>query len=480
MTRLITAKSARLNAELYRLCITENLPFAVDIARSHGSYLRSVEGQDIFDWAGYFGSKLLAHNHPGLYEKSYVKRLVRAANNKAPNPNFLTRECLAFYKLAFSLAPRSMKAGKELEIYAVNSGAEVVENMLKYLISRYNSRVGRADKLSRRRFIVFRNSFHGRTVFALSITNVHSPVMEKDFHPLFHSALQADFPAAVFSGFEPEKMRQYNDNTTDRTLSSIDLMLREHAGAVVGVIVEPIQSAGGQNVALLCFFEELSALAWKHGVYLGFDEVQTGLGGTGRTYYIDHLNLPHPPQALVVAKKFGVGVLYMLDHLVDVGVLDSTWGGPLVDMVRATQEIKIMKREKLIERTATLGQILRAGLLDLEQRYADCIINVRGLGFVQGFTVLPAHTNRARDMLIDLALRKYLLLMLDAGKSAIRLRPNLSTSQEDVDRFLDVLEQCLKRFRKERPRAWAREAQRQRTGGVANFMRLAEQAGGTS
>ena len=237
------------------------------------------------------------------------------------------------------------------------------------------------------------------------------------------------------------------------------------------MVAEPIQSAGGHNVPLPRFFEELSTLTWDHGVYLGFDEVQTGLGGTGKTYYVDHLDLPHPPQALVVAKKFGVGVLYMLDHLIDVGVLDSTWGGPLVDMVRARQEIRIMKRERLIERTARLGKMLTAGLLDLEKRYPDCIINARGLGFVQGFTVLPAHTGKARDLLLDIALRKYLLLMLEAGKSAVRLRPNLSTSRADVERFLGMLEQSLKQFRKERPRGWGHEAASQRGGSIATFMR---------
>jgi L-lysine 6-transaminase len=164
----------------------------------------------------------------------------------------------------------------------------------------------------------------------------------------------------------------------------------------------------------------------------------------------------------------------MLDHLVDVGVLDSTWGGPLVDMVRATREIGIMKRERLIEETARLGKVLTAGLLDVEKRYPDCLINVRGLGFVQGFTVLPAHTGAARDLLLKIALRQYLLLMLDAGKSSVRLRPNLSTSRADVERFLSVLEQCLKRLRRERPREWARESLRQRSGSVENFTRLAQ------
>ncbi len=471
--RLKTRISNRLNERFYKLCITENFPFVVDIEKSRGMYLRSAEGQDIFDWAGYYGSKLIAHNHPGLYEKGYLRRLTVAANNKVPNPDFLTRECLEFYETAFAMAPKAMRSSPELEVYAVNSGAEVVENMLKYLISRFNSRVGLADKLSRRRFIVFKNSFHGRTVFALSMTNIPSPVMVKDFHPLFRSAMAVPFPAAVFSGFDPDAMRRYNSAAAERSLSSIERILKRHAGTVVGIIVEPIQSAGGHHVAMPSFFEELSRLARDHGAYIGFDEVQTGMGGTGKPFYADHLNLAAPPQALAAGKKFGVGVLYMLDHLRDVGVLDSTWGGPLVDMVRFMRELEIVGRERLIERAAEVGRFLLKGLRELEERYPDCMVNPRGVGTLLGFTVLPAHDRRPRDLLLDIALRRHLLLMLEAGKSSVRLRPCLSAAREDAARFLELLDWTMRDFRAERPAEMAREALRQRRLPVSAFMRLA-------
>jgi len=467
MSVLRTHLSRRLNRELYRYCLTENYPFVVDLERSHGSYLRTVEGQDVFDWAGYYASKLIGHNHPGLRERAYVKRLVRAANNKVPNPDFLTRECLDFYRLAFSLAPRSMKTSRELEVYAINSGAEAVENMLKYLISRHNSKVGRVDSLRHRRFIVF----HGRTVFALSLTTVETTVITKDFHPLFRSAVAVDFPAGVFSGRDASEMRRYNDRASARALEGIEKQLVRHAGSVTGIIVEPIQGAGGHNVAPSGFFEELSKLAAAHDVYLGFDEVQTGLGGSGKWYYIDHLKLARPPQAVAAAKKFGVGVLYMLDHLKDVGVLDSTWGGPLVDMVRARQELKIVRRERLVARTARLGKTLRDGLCALERAYPDVLFNVRGCGFLQGFSVLPTSDGRARDLLLDVALEKHLLLMLGAGKNSIRLRPNLSTSGDDVKRFLEVLRRAIEDFRRSRPKAWEADALRQREGSLPKLMK---------
>jgi L-lysine 6-transaminase len=471
MSPLRTKLSDRLNREFYKYCLTENYPFVVDIERSHGSYLRSVEGQDIFDFAGYYGSKLIGHNHPGLYEKRYLKRLVVAANNKVPNPDFLTRECLDFYKLMYAWAPKSMRAGKELEVYAINSGAEAVENMLKYLISGHNSRAGKVGALHERRFVVFRKSFHGRTVFALSITTVQSLVITKDFHPLFRSIIDVDFPSGVFSGLDPRKMQAYNDEVSARSLKAIEKQLRRHVGEVTAIIIEPIQSAGGHNVAPAGFFEELSRLAAKYDVYLGFDEVQTGMGGSGKPFYVDYLKLARPPQAVAVAKKFGLGVLYMYDHLKDVGVLDSTWGGPLVDMVRARQELAIVKRERLIENTARNGRKLQKGIIALEEKYPDVIFNVRGAGFLQGFSVLPASDGSARELLLDIALNRYLLLMLGAGKNSIRLRPNLSTTSEDVDRFLELLEQTIIDFRKERPLIWEAEALRQRKGSIHRLMK---------
>jgi L-lysine 6-transaminase len=468
--RLRTRIGSGINRAFYRCCVTENFPFVVDLAGSRGVYLRTVDGQRIFDWAGYYGSKLLGHNHPGLRDRSYLRRLVLAANNKVPNPDFMTRECLAFYRMAMSMAPRSMRGSRELEVYALNSGAETIENMLKYLISRFNSRVGRPDTLSHRRFIVFSRSFHGRTVFALSMTRVDNRIATKDFHPLFRSSLMADFPAGVFSGFDPVEMHRYNMEVTARALDQVNRLIRRHQGALVGIVVEPIQSAGGHNVALPEFFRELSLLAGRRGIPVAYDEVQTGGGATGRTFYVDHLDLRHPPQALAAAKKFGVGVLYMLDHLRDVGVLDSTWGGPLVDMVRACHEMEIVRRERLVSRAGRTGDRLRRGLVELEERHPDCICNVRGLGLLQGFTVLPCSGGRARDLLLELALHRHLLLMLEAGRDSVRLRPNLSVTPADVDRFVGVLEDVLHDFCRRRPPEWEAEARQQRRS-VFAFMR---------
>ncbi|MCC7147347.1 MAG: aminotransferase class III-fold pyridoxal phosphate-dependent enzyme [Phycisphaeraceae bacterium] len=470
MSALRHAVSGRRNRRFYQWCLTENLPFMVDVGGSAGAYLKTVEGQRILDFAGYYGSKFIGHNHPGLYEKGYVKKLVRAANNKVPNPDFLTPECYEFYRLVYGLPPAAMRGSTQREVYAVNSGAEAVENMLKYLIAKHNEIVGRTDRLERRRFICFRGGFHGRTVFALSITNVASRVTVGDFHPLFESSLLVDFPSACFSGAGEDAMARYNAATSEKSLAQVRRHLRKHEAEIVAAIIEPIQGAGGHNLAVDDFYAQLSELGQRHQVFMGFDEVQTGMGGSGKLYYVDHLKLARPPQAVAVAKKMGVGVVHMLERLKSVGVLDSTWGGPLVDMVRFVQEWKIAKREKLIAAAAGKGELLRRGLLALEERYPDCVFNVRGRGLLQGFTVLPNDDGRARDRLVERLLEERLVLVLGAGKASVRLRPNLSTTEEEIAKILELLARGIRDFQKSRPRGEARQALAQRRGPLERLM----------
>ncbi|MEZ0327808.1 MAG: aminotransferase class III-fold pyridoxal phosphate-dependent enzyme, partial [Fimbriimonas sp.] len=177
-------KSAAMLSELERYVVATPQPFAIDLEKSQGMWLATVDGQLMFDWAGYYGSKLIGHNHPGLYEPSYLRRLSRAANNKVANPDFLTQECLDYYRMLYRVAPEVMQ-GPGLEVYAVNSGAEAVENMMKYLVAKFNhKRISKNRPITQRRFLYFDKAFHGRTVFALNVTQTIDPVATKDFHGL--------------------------------------------------------------------------------------------------------------------------------------------------------------------------------------------------------------------------------------------------------------------------------------------------------
>ena len=419
--------------ELGRYVIATPYPFVVDLARSEGMWLATVDGERLFDWAGYFGSKLVGHNHPGLYEPTYVERLVRAANNKVANPDFLTPECLAYYRMLYRLAPESMRSDR-LEVYAVNSGAEAVENMMKYLIAMHNAKGGRHTA---RRFLYFDKAFHGRTVFALGVTQTIDPVATKDFLGLSGAGnIKLPFPA-----YDSDRSEAENEAEARRALEQVEGALRLMADEIVGIIVEPIQGAGGQRVALPSFFRGLSELAHRHDVYLAFDEVQTGLGATGRMWGHDHFDLPHSPQAVATGKKFGNGVVYMREPLEDVGVLDSTWGGTLSDMVRVVREVEILEEEGLVERAAVNGERLAEGLRRLAAR-CSIASNVRGLGLYQGLS-LDSPERKAEA--IRVAREEFDLLLLGAGRRSLRTRPNLSVTASEVDDFLARLDGVLAR-----------------------------------
>ncbi|MDX1935225.1 MAG: aminotransferase class III-fold pyridoxal phosphate-dependent enzyme [Capsulimonadales bacterium] len=431
--------SASMLEELGRYVIATPYPFVVDLERSEGMYLATVDGQRLFDWAGYFGSKLIGHNHPRLYEPEYVRRLIRAANNKTANPDFLTAECLEYYRLLYRLSPESMR-NPRLEVYAVNSGAEAVENMLKYLVARFNAKRRSAGKpITGRRFLYFDQAFHGRTVFALQVTQTLDPVATKDFHGLSSVGnIKVPFPAVNTS--EPAAV---TGARTDDALRMVELALEQMADDIVGIIVEPIQGAGGQRVAEPRFFRRLSELAHLHDVYLAFDEVQTSLGPTGKLFAIDHFDLPYPPMAVAVGKKYGTGAVYMYEPLYDVGVLDSTWGGTLADMVRVVQEVKIVEEEGLIERAGIHGERLAEGLRTLAARPGSPIRNVRGMGLYQGFS-LDTPADKAR--LIEIAREEFDLLLLGAGANSIRTRPSLSVTAEEIDLFLELLDRAVSRL----------------------------------
>lgn len=422
-------------AELGKYVIAEPYPFAIDLEKSSGMTLVTVDGQELFDWAGYYGSKLLGHNHPGLYEPEYLTRLSRAANNKVANPDFITQECLDYYRLVYENAPEVMH-NDNLEVYVVNSGAEAIENMMKYLVSKYNLKCLKEGRIpGSRRFIYFDRAFHGRTVFALGVTQTMDPVATKDFIGLASGGnMKLQFPI-----YDSERDHEENLKDVERSLEQVESVLRHMAEDIVGIIIEPVQGAGGNRVALPEFFQGLSRLSHDYDVYLGFDEVQTGLGATGKMWAIDHFNLPHPPMAVASGKKWGNGLVYMLEPLEDIGILDSTWGGNLADMVRVCREVEIVKQEGLVERAAELGEVLNRGLKEVIAKFPFAS-NVRGMGLYQGFSL---DTPERKRNLVRVAREEESLLLLGAGNRSIRTRPNLSVTAEDVSRFLGLLESAL-------------------------------------
>ncbi len=399
----------------------------------------TVDGDRITDWCGLFGSKLLGYNHPRLFEPDYARELVLAANNKMANPDFLTPQCLAYYRLLHRLAPVCMR-GQHVEVYAVNSGAEAVENMMKYLINLHiHKQQVKSKPAASHRFIYFEQAFHGRTVYTLNITKLaNDPMATRDFQGIIQGNLQAPFPE-----YDSRRTEAENIGEVDRCLALIEGFMRDHADEIAGVILEPLQGAGGHRLALPRFYQGLSRLCHQYDIGWGLDEVQTAGGQCGAIFSIDMFDVPYPPQAIAVAKKFGNGAVYMLNPMEDVGVLDSTWGGTLADMVRFVQEWQIVEDEDLLAAVPAKAQHLIAALERLVERYSNLISNVRGLGLYQGFTV---NDKANKGKLVDLALETENLLILGAGTDSIRFRPPIDVTMADIDLLIEKLSRVLARL----------------------------------
>ncbi|MBS1209619.1 MAG: aminotransferase class-III [Proteobacteria bacterium] len=433
------AKSQAMLDELAQYVIAEPKPFAVDLEQCRGIWLSTVDGDRIMDWTGLYGARLIGYNHPRLYETDYTRRLVRAANNKMANPDYLTEECLAYYRLLHRLAPTCM-AGRQVEVYVVNSGAEAVENMMKYFINLHHQKMLAQGKTPlNKRFIYFDQAFHGRTVFALNITKLtNDPLATRDYHGIIQGNLQVPFPAWDKSRSEAE-----NERELDSCLANLEYLMKSYQDEIVGVILEPLQGAGGHRLALPRFYRELSLLCQKYGISWGLDEVQTSGGQCGKVFCIDLYDIPYPPQAVASAKKFGNGVLYMEQSMIDVGVLDSTWGGTLADMVRFVQEWRIVEDEALIAAVPAKAERLVHGLEALAARWPQKLRNVRGLGLYQGFTV---GSPELKGQLVARALEEENLLLLGAGRESIRFRPPLDVSIEEIDEMLVKLGRLLEKL----------------------------------
>lgn len=425
--------------ELRNYVIADPWPFMIDLSQSQGMYLATPEGEHIFDWAGYYGSKLIAHNHPKMLEPLFQKKIGLAAINKMANPDFLTQECLDYYAMLYKLAPKIMRNDR-LEVYAVNSGAEAVENMLKYLLNRHHRKLEAAGKRAKsHRFLYFDESFHGRTVYALGITELsHDDVMVKDTRGIYQNNIKIPFPEYIAGD------SQGNTRRVEQSLSFIQNLLSMQGDSIVAIIAEPIQGAGGQRCAPDGFFAKLSQLCNDYQIDMGFDEVQTAGGQTGEIFMVDQLGLPYPPSAVASGKKFGNGIVYMIESMDDIGVLDSTWGGTLADMVRVVREFQIVEEEDLIAQVPEKGGHLSRVLNQLCEKYPDLISNVRGEGLYLGFSLnTPEHKGR----LITIALEQENTLLLGAGANAIRMRPHLNVTLDDITELGIRLDRALNTLR---------------------------------
>ena len=386
---------ARIIDRLSQHILTDGFHIAVDISKSRGSWIVDVEtGEKYLDCYSQFASQPLGWNHPALQKAEYD--LGNAALHKLANSDMYSEE-YAMFADKFSEATPDFK-----HYFFVDGGALGVENALKAAFDWKAKKLGYSHYVDINNMDVFhlKNAFHGRTGYTLSLTNTTPE--KTDLFPRFR-----------WTTVKPN-WREIEDRMHEE---------------VAAIIIEPIQGEGGDNHFPKEFFTNLRRIANERECLLIFDEVQTGMGLTGKMWAYEHFGVI--PDMMCFGKKTQVCGFCSTDRIDEVkdnvfntsGRINSTWGGNIVDMVRSRHIIDAIEKYNLIDNARNVGQRLISNLRGL-----PVISNVRGRGLMIAFDLSEEYV---RDLVMSILSKD--MLALKCGSKSIRLRPPLTFSNQDAD-----------------------------------------------
>jgi 4-aminobutyrate aminotransferase len=367
--------------------------------------LRDVDGNSFLDFTSNIGSCALGYSHPELMYT--LKECSKNGAHKIAGQDFYCKEHAELSSQAISILPKGFKS------FFINSGAEAVENAIKIAYRKMSNTISPTLP-----GISCINAFHGRTLGALSFT-FSKPVQKQGYPEL--SVLRIKF---CTSDSDPE-------------IDALEKLLQQNK--VAFILSEVIQGEGGYNIASKEFIQNLRKHANRHGVPLILDEVQSGIGRTGKWWAFEHYSVE--PDIMSAAKALQVGMTAYDKKYEpeEKGALSSTWGGgSRIDMAIGAKTIEIIKKDKLLDNASTMGDKLRKGLEDLAKKKSD-IITIRGLGLMIG---IEFNTKENRDAKLMQAFKKGLLL-LPAGEKAMRVIPPLVITGEEVQEGLQMMDDIL-------------------------------------
>jgi L-lysine 6-transaminase len=437
----VTGISAdRVLAELEKHILVDGLKLVFDAERSHGSiFVDAATGRELIDLYAFYASQPIGFNHPCFDRPEVQADLLTAAKVKVANSDVYTIQFATFietFARVAGLAPLD-------RYFFIEGGSPAVENALKAAMDwkvRKNLAAGRGERGTE--IIHFQHAFHGRTGYSLSLTNTdprkiaHFPKFPWPRIPC--PALDFTLPAAKReqAAIEKEKLAE----------TKILEVISQKGADLAAIIIEPIQGEGGDNHFRGEFLQTLRRICDQHELLLIFDEVQCGMGITGKNWCCEHFDVR--PDLLVFGKKVqacGVMAAPRLDEVKDncfrlPSRISSTWGANFTDFVRSTHYLRIIESEKLVENARVQGDFFLAELQSLAQRHT-LMTGVRGRGLMLAFDLPSA---AARDAFwkgaYDLG-----LLVVRSGDRSIRLRPVLDIRPDVIERAVRLMDKlCAK------------------------------------
>jgi len=429
---------SRVLPTLRRHMLIDGFEIVLDLKKSSGSYIVDAQtGKRYLDFFTFVASNPLGMNHPKMMTPEFQEKLVYVAVNKPSLSDIYATEQAEFVEIFSRLAiPPYLP-----HAFFIEGGALGNENAMKAAFDwkiRKNFEKGYKEERGKQ-VIHFAHCFHGRTGYTMSMTNTE-PV-KTDLYPKFHWP-RVHNPALAFPLTE-QRLEQVR-REEELSLNQIKDAFRQNVDDIAAIIIEPIQGEGGDNHFRPEFFRALRQLADENEAMLIMDEVQTGVGMTGKMWAHQHFV---EPDMVAFGKKTQVCGFLCGRRIEEVkenvfavsSRLNSTWGGNLVDMVRAARFLEIIEQENLIENARVVGEHLLQSLNDLAEEFPAVVYNPRGLGLFAAFDVV---TPELRKSVHTRCLEKGLII-LPSGERGIRFRPPLTISTKEIDKGINIIRESI-------------------------------------
>jgi L-lysine 6-transaminase len=428
---------AQVHETLSNYILADGFDLVLDLEKSQGANLIDAKtGNTYLDFFTFFASNALGMNHPKMNEPEFKEKLLASAINKPSNSDIYTTAMAEFIDAFGKIA----KPDHFKYLFFVEGGSVAVENGLKVAFDwkvQKNFEKGYTEEKGSK-VLHLKEAFHGRTGYTLSLTNTDPNKI--NYFPKF------DWPRVTNPKikFPLENFLEEVISAEEKSISEINKAIIDNPDDIAAIILEPIQAEGGDNFFRKEYFMKLRDICDQNDILLIFDEVQTGLGITGKMWAAEHYVMPDIISFGKKVQVCGIMVSARIDDIKDhcfrkSSRINSTWGGNLTDMVRSTKILQIIHEENLVENSRLMGEYLLNELFKIESDFPDLISNARGLGLLAAFD-FPNSEIRNEFLKI---LYKEKLIMLGCGSKSVRFRTALNISKSDLDRGLEIIRNVL-------------------------------------
>ncbi|MDB6016481.1 MAG: L-lysine 6-transaminase [Pedosphaera sp.] len=432
---------ANVIAELEKHILVDGFKLVIDLEKSRGSRLVDApSGRELVDLYSFYASMPIGFNHPHFNKPEVEAELLAAAKIKVANADVYSVQYATFV----DTFARVMERAPLNRYFFIEGGALAVENALKAAMDwkvRKNIAAGRGERGTE--IIHFEHAFHGRSGYTMSLTNT-DPRKTQYFAKFAWPRMAS--PAIDFSLPEPQRWLAVAEQEK-QVAQQIRELIAQRGVDMAAIIIEPIQGEGGDNHFRGEWLQTLRKICDESDVLLIFDEVQSGMGLTGKNWCCEHFGVL--PDLLTFGKKAQVcGVMAgpRVDEVADnvfrlPSRINSTWAGNFADYVRSTHYLRIIEEEKLVENARIKGAYFQNELQALAQKH-PILTAVRGRGLMLAFD-LPNAT--LREAFLNGAYELG-LLVLRSGERAIRLRPVLDITDDVIETALHIMDKECRRL----------------------------------